>query len=185
MPISRRSFLKQVVMGGAAALMFPGLSALPAEGSIEREEISGWLLVTNAHTDESLSVRYLTNAGRWIPSALYRLNHLFRCHYDDRVKSIHPRLFVLLDQIHTRLDAGKRPLELISGYRSPAYNRLLMSRGSGVVGRSYHLKGMAADIYIPGVSLEKLRDEAKQLQAGGVGFYSQFVHVDVGPVRYW
>jgi len=185
MPISRRSFLKQVAMGGAAALLFPGLSALPAEGSIRRREISGRLLVINAHTDESLSVQYLNNAGRWIPSALSRLNHLFRCHYDDRVKSIDPSLFMLLDRIHTRLGAGNRPLELISGYRSPAYNQLLMSRGSGVVGKSYHLKGMAADIHIPGLSLETLRDEAKQLQAGGVGLYSQFVHVDVGPVRYW
>jgi len=185
MDISRRSFIKQMAAGAVTVLAFPGLSVLSAEGSIPCEEISGRLLITNAHTDESLLVRYLTTNGKWVPRALWRLNHLFRCHYDDRVKPIDPGLFVLLDRIHTRLDAGRRPLELISGYRSPEYNRLLLSRGKGVVRKSYHLKGMAADIHIPGVSLQTLRDEAKQIQAGGVGLYSRFVHVDVGPVRSW
>lgn len=177
--------MKQMAVGAAAAWIFPGLSVLSAEGSIPREEISGRLFITNAHTDESLLVRYKGNSGKWAPRALWRLNQLFRCHYDDRVKSIDPRLFVLLDRIHTRLDAGRRPLELISGYRSPAYNRLLISRGKGVARKSYHTKGMAADIHIPGISLKTLRDEAKDIQAGGVGLYSSFVHVDVGPVRFW
>lgn len=184
MPLSRRSFLKQVMVGGAAALTFPWLSSLPAYGRT-RGEISGCLNVINAHTDESLSVRYLTKDGKWVPKALSRLNHLFRCHYDDEMMAIDPALFVLMDRIHTRLGAGRRPLELISGYRSPEYNQLLMAKGSGVVSTSYHLKGMAADIHIPGVGLRKLRAEAKRIQSGGVGLYSSFVHVDVGPVRAW
>jgi uncharacterized protein YcbK (DUF882 family) len=45
----------------------------------------------------------------------------------------------------------------------------------------------AIDIKIPGVSTIALRDAALSLKAGGVGYYplSQFVHVDVGPVRHW
>ena len=45
----------------------------------------------------------------------------------------------------------------------------------------------AIDIRIPGVSTRKLRDAALSLGMGGVGYYptSQFVHVDVGPVRQW
>jgi len=40
---------------------------------------------------------------------------------------------------------------------------------------------------VPGIHLEHLRDTAKSLKIGGVGFYpaSNFVHVDTGRVRYW
>jgi uncharacterized protein YcbK (DUF882 family) len=47
--------------------------------------------------------------------------------------------------------------------------------------------GQAIDIRVPGVTLDHLRDAAKSLKIGGVGFYPDlnFVHVDVGRVRYW
>jgi uncharacterized protein YcbK (DUF882 family) len=43
------------------------------------------------------------------------------------------------------------------------------------------------DIRLPGVSTHKLRDIALGLGRGGVGYYgtSDFIHVDVGRVRYW
>jgi uncharacterized protein YcbK (DUF882 family) len=46
---------------------------------------------------------------------------------------------------------------------------------------------LAIDIRLPGCALAHLRDTAKAMKAGGVGFYpkSNFVHVDVGRVRYW
>jgi uncharacterized protein YcbK (DUF882 family) len=45
----------------------------------------------------------------------------------------------------------------------------------------------AIDIRVPGVPTARLRDVALSLHEGGVGYYpvSQFVHVDVGPVRQW
>src|SRR5258708_33957002 len=49
------------------------------------------------------------------------------------------------------------------------------------------MEGHAIDLRVPGVATAKLRDAALSLRAGGVGYYpvSQFVHVDVGPVREW
>jgi len=46
---------------------------------------------------------------------------------------------------------------------------------------------MAIDIRMPGISIWKLRAAAVALHRGGVGYYpkSNFVHVDVGRVRYW
>jgi uncharacterized protein YcbK (DUF882 family) len=46
---------------------------------------------------------------------------------------------------------------------------------------------MAVDLRVPGRPLAAVRDAAKALGAGGVGYYldSNFVHVDVGRVRYW
>jgi hypothetical protein len=49
--------------------------------------------------------------------------------------------------------------------------------------------GKAIDFYIPGVSLEQLREAGLRAQRGGVGFYptsgAPFVHMDTGSVRHW
>jgi len=185
MLLSRRSFLKQIMIGSAGAVTIPWLAAPAVWSRTLRQEISGRLSVVNTHTDESLCIRYLGRDGNWDPGALAELNHLFRCHYNDQAKQIEPGLFVLMDRIHTRLGAGRRPFHLISGYRSPEYNRRLMAKGRGVAKRSYHLKGMAADIQIEGVPLRRVCQEAKRIERGGVGSYARFVHVDVGPVRSW
>ena len=185
MQVSRRMFLKKMLVGGAAAVAMPWFAVSPAHCKACVSDVSGRLAVYNAHTDESLQIRYMTPDGNLIPHALERLNRLFRCHHNHAVKEIDPSLFVLMDRIHTRLGAGRRPLRLISGYRSPEYNEFLRSRGSRVAKKSYHLKGMAADIHIKGVKLAKLREVAGQINGGGVGSYSQFIHVDVGPVRSW
>ena len=49
------------------------------------------------------------------------------------------------------------------------------------------MDGKAIDIRVPGIKLEHLRDAARALKIGGVGYYpgSNFVHVDTGRVRYW
>jgi len=79
---------------------------------------------------------------------------------------------------------------VISGYRSASTNALLRDRAgksTGVASRSLHMMGQAIDIRVPGVKLDQLRNAAKSLKIGGVGYYpaSNFVHVDVGRVRYW
>src|SRR6202034_2255342 len=52
-----------------------------------------------------------------------------------------------------------------------------------------HMLGKAMDLFIPGASLEQTRIVGLRKQRGGVGYYptsgSPFVHLDVGPVRYW
>jgi uncharacterized protein YcbK (DUF882 family) len=56
-----------------------------------------------------------------------------------------------------------------------------------VAAKSQHTFGKALDIRIEGVDLARLHQAALSLNAGGVGYYPQsdFVHVDVGPVRQW
>lgn len=52
---------------------------------------------------------------------------------------------------------------------------------------SLHLEGRAIDVRLTDVSSAVLRDAAKALSRGGVGYYRQsdFVHVDTGRVRVW
>ena len=58
---------------------------------------------------------------------------------------------------------------------------------TGVAKKSQHQLGNAIDVRLRGLDLEVLRDTARTLKLGGVGYYagSNFVHVDTGRVRYW
>lgn len=139
----------------------------------------------NLHTGETLDAVYY-DAGRYVPDALAAVNKVLR---DFRTGDVHPMRPELLDLLHTltaKVDSA-RPIEIISGYRSPESNAMLHETTSGVASKSLHTQGMATDIRIQGVQLSHLHKAALGLQRGGVGYYpsSDFVHVDVGPVRRW
>ena len=90
------------------------------------------------------------------------------------------RLLGLLSKIERNFG---RPVTVTSGCRSHAANR----RAGGARG-SYHMRCMAADIRVPGVSEGTLLRYAAHLHgAGGVGTYcgNSIVHIDVGPKRAW
>lgn len=80
---------------------------------------------------------------------------------------IHPRLVEILVTLSAAF--GDKPLKLVSAHREP---------GAGTKKTSYHVRGMAADVTIQGVSVHDLRDAAVRLGAWGVGVYPSFVHVD-------
>jgi uncharacterized protein YcbK (DUF882 family) len=63
----------------------------------------------------------------------------------------------------------------------------LRAKGNGVASKSLHLQGKAVDIRLPGCKLPLLHRAAMELKGGGVGYYPgpNFVHIDVGRVRYW
>jgi uncharacterized protein YcbK (DUF882 family) len=76
---------------------------------------------------------------------------------------------------------------VISGYRSPATNAMLARESRSVSRTSLHMRAMAIDVRLPDRPLTALRDAALGLKLGGVGLYpaSDFVHVDVGRIRFW
>ncbi len=182
--MTRREFFKCVLAGGCGASI-PLFCEDEVWAAPYRAACSGKLSFYNLHTHESVSVRYLRRNGSLDPRALRKLDWLFRCHYTGTVRRIDRRLYMLLDAIRNRLGSNHKPYLLVSGYRSPAYNAYLRRTGHRVAKRSFHLKGMAADIFLENVPLRAIRNVAAGLRAGGVGAYSDFIHVDVGPVRYW
>ena len=97
-------------------------------------------------------------------------------------------LFDILWEVYRDVD-GKKPIQIISSYRSPATNAMLRRRSSGVARFSQHMLGHAMDFFIPDVPLEQIRFAGLRLQRGGVGFYptsgSPFVHLDTGSIRHW
>ena len=109
-----------------------------------------------------------------------------RDHRTGEVLTLDARLFDLLRELAA--SAGLEPrYQVISGYRSPATNAMLVASSDGVSSRSLHMEGKAIDVRLEGLPLERLRDLALARRAGGVGYYpaSDFVHLDVGRVRSW
>jgi uncharacterized protein YcbK (DUF882 family) len=107
-----------------------------------------------------------------------------RCHFSNEVKQMDIRVLDLLCGI-TDILGNDRRIEIISGYRSSEYNEYLRMRSGKVARDSFHLQGLAVDFSVSGTSKEALSRLARTFYAGGVGKYREFVHIDVGPVRYW
>jgi uncharacterized protein YcbK (DUF882 family) len=175
---ARRLIVRAAVAGAPALLL-----ARRAAASAARPEV---LRFVHTHTGESLAVGWRVGEAT-DPQALARIDRLLR---DVRTGDVAPIDRALLDQLQRLVEAtGTRaPFQVISGYRSPRTNELLRRTGGGGVARaSLHLEGRAIDVRLADVPLADLRDAARGLRAGGVGWYARdgFVHLDTGRVRSW
>lgn len=180
--LTRRRLLS---LGGAAlaTAVVTGLP-LPAKAALFKAT-ERRLSFVNLHNDERIDVVYHSD-GRYVRGALNDLNHALRDWRTGDVTRMDVSLFDTLWLLRQRT-GSRRPFELISAYRSPVTNAKLAKHSSGVAKQSYHMKGMAVDVNLPDVALRTFRQHALTLAAGGVGYYprSEFVHIDVGPVRHW
>lgn len=172
------SLNRRALIGAALTLPLatPALASSPAPRSLS---------ILNLHTGERLAATYW-EAGAYVEDALAGLAKVLRDHRTGETHAMAPRLLDLVANLQAEFSA--KPVQVISGYRSPRTNEALRrSGGGGVAKRSLHMDGLAMDIRMPGVDLARLRDAAWGLQSGGVGYYpgSDFVHVDVGRVRRW
>ena len=185
--IGRRSFLGLGAAAAATALV-PGralAAGLPSAAKPAPERVLSFF---HTHTGERLKTAYCCN-GVYQPEALKAINHILRDFRMNEIKPIDPTLLDMLHELGGTLEVDQ-PFHIISGYRSPHTNTMLRARGgatTGVATKSLHMVGKAIDIRVPGVKLDHLRGAARSLKLGGVGYYpsSNFVHVDVGRVRYW
>jgi uncharacterized protein YcbK (DUF882 family) len=180
MLLSRRSFLRAGALAAVSACA-PGALAVAKEVSAKDRSLAFY----NTHTGERLRTVFWAE-GAYIQESLQAINRILRDSRNDQVHEIDPRLIDLLYVLRSTIDA-REPFHVISGYRSPATNALLRSRSTGVAENSLHLVGKAIDIRVPGRKLIDVRNAALSLKAGGVGYYSRsdFVHVDIGRVRFW
>jgi len=179
---SRRAFLKtgMLVIAGAA---FPvdALARIANANAPERV-----LSFYNTHTGEHLDRIVFWADGRYIPEHLKEINHILRDFRTDEIKQIDTNLLNILYAVQRRLQVAA-PLHIVSGYRSKATNSNLRRFSSGVAKKSFHTKGQAIDLRIPGRDARDIRKVALRMQMGGVGYYpdSDFVHLDTGPFRTW
>lgn len=143
------------------------------------------LSLLNVNSSETLSVTYWSD-GAYHRDALDKLNLFLRDSKNADKTEMDPLVFDVL--WHTMQQTGYGgTVEVLSAFRSPETNAWLASVSRGVARDSQHMNGNALDIRFPGVPVFKIRQAARSLNMGGVGFYprSGFVHLDTGPVRYW
>jgi uncharacterized protein YcbK (DUF882 family) len=167
-------------LGATAVTLMPRFAeaSMPVKGNRT-------LGLYNEHTGESFKAVYWEN-GEYDAGALKDINFILRDHHNDEVTSIDVHLLDLLTELHRR-SGSKQAFQIVCGYRSPQTNALLAAEGEGVAHNSLHMDGKAIDIRVGDRSPRQVRDCAKSLHLGGVGYYphAAFVHVDTGAVRYW
>jgi uncharacterized protein YcbK (DUF882 family) len=179
--LSRRRFMKVSALAAMA-----GISPCPCFAALRGRLLSERKLAFfNPHTGESLEAVYWAN-GKYLSPAMTKIDHILRDYRTNEIKPIDFRLLDLLCDVAMKFES-QQPFHIISGYRSPKTNAFLRQCGRGVAKNSLHIQGKAADIRLPDVRLASLRQAAVNLKGGGVGYYprSNFVHIDVGRIRYW
>ncbi len=152
---------------GGAGLFNAGTS-----GAVRARAPSGPLgrfTVESVNTGETMEVAVNLATGELDAETYRRLRHVMRCQRTGAETPIDPRLLDLLVRIAQRTH---QKIQLVSGFRAPMFSLATLS---------YHTRGMAADIRIPGMTPLMVRDLAESMGVGGIGYYpvSGFVHVDV------
>jgi uncharacterized protein YcbK (DUF882 family) len=170
-------------MCGAAALAT--LTPLGAAQAAPRLQEARTIALLNPHTGEAVKATYWLQ-GRYVPDELAAINRVLRDHWTNEVAAIDPRLLDVLHELQNRIET-RGAFHAMSAYRSPVTNEMLRRSGEGAAKHSLHMEGKAIDVRMPGRSVQYLHRAAVRLKAGGVGYYprSNFIHLDVGPVRRW
>ena len=188
MRVKVRTVAHPIVMAGETVVpgVMPDAETTAAETPVDQKPYK--LRMWNMHTGESLDVVYRVG-NTYIPEALDKLNYFLRDHNTQDVSNYDPKEFDVLHAMMSRLGRLNSVIDVVCGYRTPETNAALRQNSpqTGVAEHSQHMEGHAIDLRVPGVSTAQVRNAALSLHAGGVGYspVSQFVHVDVGPVRQW
>jgi uncharacterized protein YcbK (DUF882 family) len=107
--------------------------------------------------------------------------HEFKCKDGTEVpEELIDNVTELAENLQVLRDAIGQAIIVISGYRSPTYNRKI-----GGARRSQHMSARAADIIVKDMSPEEVKAKIVELikegkmKKGGIGLYTTFTHYDV------
>ncbi|MEW6371900.1 MAG: DUF882 domain-containing protein [Pseudomonadota bacterium] len=209
---SRRDFLQQGMRLSALGVLGPGLAsnvlaapqAAPADLTPPPDlfdaqvlDLDFWvkprtLSVTRPASGEKAKVLYWKD-GEVIDSAYQQLCHLLRDVNGKETAPIDPKLLEILwsTQAFIARYGLEQPLEILSGYRTPASNARLIEAGVPAARKSLHMTGKAADIRISSLTEEVLGGLVRSFRTGGVGYYYRsgpkggWIHADTGLNRTW
>ncbi len=173
---NRRSYFISICI----LLLLSGPARAVDESNQERR-----LSFYNTHTHERLTVIY-KKGNVYVPGAMEKISHILRDHRASETHAMDPRLMDFLYDLLTEVN-NHGEVHIISGYRSPKTNSKLRKKSKGVARGSRHMQGQALDFRLPGTDTAVLRDTARKMKRGGVGYYknSDFIQIDMGRVRNW
>jgi uncharacterized protein YcbK (DUF882 family) len=183
-----KRILKTVVNSAIAAFVAASSFAMLESSAFSGGE-TRTIAMSHIHTGERISVTYMEN-GRYVPSAMKKINYLLRDWRKNKVVTMDPRTVDLIWELHQ--DLGSRAeIKIVCGLRTAGTNSMLRRIGRNVAKHSQHVNGKAIDFYFPDVPTVKIRNSALVRKVGGVGYYRSaggptgFLHVDTGSVRHW
>jgi len=150
------------------------------------------ITVTRPQSNEKASLLYWKD-GEVIESAYQQLCHLLRDVNGRETAPIDPKLLEMLwsTQAFIARYGLNQPIEILSGYRTPASNQRLQEAGIPAARKSLHLVGKAADIRLAKLNEEVLGGLIRSFRGGGVGYYYRagprggWIHADTGLERTW
>lgn len=102
----------------------------------------------------------------------------FACKDGSQVVFIDDHLVSILDILRNQI--GK-PVHINSGYRTPTRNKAV-----GGAKYSYHMRGMAADIRVNGMSAKEIANKLNKIVPDkcGIIVYSTWTHIDTREKKY-
>lgn len=150
------------------------------------------LTVTRPQSNEKATLLYWKD-GEVIESAYQQLCHLLRDVNGRETAPIDPKLLEMLwsTQAFIARYGLNQPVEILSGYRTPASNKRLQEAGIPAARKSLHMVGKAADIRLANLNEEVLGGLIRSFRGGGVGYYYRsgprggWIHADTGLERTW
>lgn len=179
-PRARTGFSARTLLSAALLAVF-AMSVLP---TVSAHAETRTLKLYFTHTKESATITFKKN-GRYVKSGLRKLNRFLRDWRRKEPTKMDPELMDLVWEVYKK-SGSRKPIHVISAYRSPRTNNMLRRRGRKVARNSQHTRGKALDFFMPDVSVKKLRALGLKAHRGGVGYYrGSFVHLDTGRVRHW
>lgn len=97
----------------------------------------------------------------------------FACKDGSAITFIDDYMVTILELL--RKELGNKPIIITSGYRTPAHNAKV-----GGAKYSYHMRGMAVDIRVNGMSAKEVAKALdKIVESCGIIVYESWVHFDV------
>ena len=148
----------------------------------------GILRLKSAIHGETREFRFRDGAGNYDLNTLASLNWFLRCR-DGSWQYMDVWAIETLNYLSALF--GTPVMQIVSGYRSPAYNAKLARQSENVARNSLHQYGQAIDFSIPGIPVREVCSYtlyARNVMGfGGVGYYPRagFVHLDSGKIKQW
>jgi len=166
---TRRDFLQMMAGTALAGLPLVGQSRPQSEPEpppdifdAQTLDLEFWIKprtisVIRPQSGEKARLTYWKD-GEIIDAAYQELCHLLRDVNGKETAPIDPKLFETLwgAQAFVQRFGIESPLEILSGYRTPASNKKLIEQGIPAARQSLHMSGKAADIRIPNLNAEVL-----------------------------
>lgn len=170
---SRRTLLR----GMAGGLLLAPLLGRHAKAGARARIIN----VVNAHTGARFRGIYAVDRD-YFAGPLDRFSEIAKDFHVNKTHRMHPATLDIIWIYQTIL--GLDEAVLLSGFRTATTNAHL----EGAARHSFHMRGMALDLMVPGRrSVAAVGSEMRRFIGGGIGLYHarDFVHLDVGPQRDW